>query len=320
MSGAPGGLGHPARCGASGAGAGPHRCSAAGSRGIWCLSFPEGPQGGKRRTPGLEMPCLSSHRDSRLILCPMGVTATGTWKLGTRQEGKCLFLLWLSQQRVNPRQPFGRRWQRPFCVTGRKRLSRRCHLGGRARSEDALPAPPPWKELFLPVPSSSPRCAHHPGHQPRKKGRKKRKKGRKERFGSCRLGAVAAEPGGDRCCCSVCPKTKEQKNTLGFPVCLRRDQTRCNFLVCLSSGESLGLRGCSPSLPAGHLPGQPGTAPGHPQDRWHELGTAFCGRFLSAPSPGGETEARRDLTHKSRAAEWGVHFLMLGIEDRLRLL
>lgn len=84
--------------------------------------------------------------------------------------------------------------------------------------------------------------------------------------------------------CSVCPKTKEQRITLGFPVCLWRDQTRCNFLVWLSSGKSLGLRGCSLSLPAG----QPGTASGHPQHRWHELGTDFNPCLFSAPFPEGK--------------------------------
>lgn len=188
-----------------------------------------------------------------------------------------------------------------------------CH-----RKEEVKPEVPPGRQgeawgcsaSSSTLQSAFPSCPQQhlsvlrPLSQPHKKGRKTERKEEKRDPGAAfqrGLRALAAEPGGDRCCCSVCPKTKEQKITLGFPVCLWRDQTRGNFLVWLPSGKSLGLRGCSPSLPGGHLPGQPGTASGHPQDRWQELGTAFCRHFLSPPFPGGETEAGRDLTQKSRA-------------------
>ena len=45
-----------------------------------------------------------------------------------------------------------------------------------------------------------------------------------------------------------------------------------------------------------------GTASGHPpEDRRQELGTAFCPSWLSPPFTGGETEARGDSAHTSRA-------------------
>lgn len=190
---------------------------------------------------------MSNHRP---ILCPVRGDSNRRWEMrdqtrrgfscGRASKGLTRGSLWGGDGKGSA--------QIPFCAAGRKRLRRRWHLAGRAGCEDALPVPAPSENSFSFLPRLLSPCTRRPEHPPHKRGRKNLKKKRKKR------GILEPPFRAGRGQTLFARKQRSRR----FPsLFMERSKPRCNFLLCLSSGKSLGLGGCSPSVPGG----QPGTAP-----------------------------------------------------------